>query len=327
MVVPKSEGEFIRKKLSELEMLRNDLKILAVGDILYIPVTHTEGLDLAFGTCDFEVAENPPASYHEIVDIPEELKVLLPTSYDIIGDICVIKLVDEVVPHAGSIGKAIVEAYKNIKVVLLDRGVRGELRTRNVRVIAGEDRTTTIHREYGLNIELDIAKMYFSPRLAAERKRVADMVKPGETIIDMFAGVGPFSMLIEKTSSPEIIHAIDLNDDAVEYMKRNIGRNRCSKIVPHSGDAGTVIHDLPVADRIIMNLPHSSEKFLTAALGKLKPKGTIHFYRILEHTDILFFKGELSEMATPHSIVFTGEREVHTYSPTQSLIAFDFFKE
>ena len=259
--------------------------------------------------------------------LPEELKVLLPTSFDIIGDICVIKLDDELLPYANAIGKAIIEAYKNIETVLLDRGVHGELRTRDVENIAGEDRTVTTHKEYGLNIELDISKMYFSPRLAAERKRIADMVQPGEIIIDMFAGVGPFSMMIEKLAEPSEVFAIDLNPDAIEYLNKNIEKNKMAKIKPFCNDASISIRDLPEADRIIMNLPHSAEKFLGDALGSLKPGGTIHFYTIMEPVDILFFKGDLSELAAPHSIVFTGEREVHTYSPTQSLIVFDFFKE
>ena len=60
-----------------------------------------------------------------------------------------------------------------------------------------------------------LKETYFSPRLANERKRITSLVKPGETVVDMFAGVAPFSIMIAKYANPKIIYAIDKNKDAI----------------------------------------------------------------------------------------------------------------
>ncbi len=323
VVVPKSEGEFNRKKLSELGILRTDLKIHGQDDILFIPVIEEPDFDIVMGDAEFEEVELFPG-YKELADVPKELKPLLPTSFDVVGDICVLKLADELLPHAAKVGEAIVKANSNIKTVVLDVGVTGELRTRNVEVIAGENRTTTTHTEYGLRFELDIASVYFSPRLAHERKRIADQVGDREIVIDMFAGVGPFSIMIARHSKADKICAIDLNPAAVEFLKQNIEKNRAENVEPYLGDADQLLSELPKASRIIMNLPHTALEFLDKALTKVMLGGTIHLYAIAETSEV--DKIEKKIMDSGFGILISQIREVHTYSPTQSLFVFDIVK-
>jgi len=186
------------------------------------------------------------------------------------------------------IGDALLSTNKNAKVVCLVEPVKGELRTRDLEIIAGEKRTKTVHKEYGLNFEVDIKKTYFSPRLASERKRIANLVKPDEVVVDMFTGVAPFSIMIAKYSNPKIVYAFDKNPFAIKFAEINIKKNKVlDKIHLIKSDAKysyKIIKEK--ADRIIMNLPFSSYKFFNSALNICKNKCIIHYYDILKDNEI-----------------------------------------
>ncbi len=328
VVVPRSKGETIRKKLSDEDLLRKDLRIMSSNTDIFIPISVEPGKELELcypiSEMDFEELEQAKG-YRELADIPSQLKDLLPSSFDIIGDICIIKLADALLHYSKAIGEAILKANNNLKVVTLDGGVKGEFRTRDISIIAGDDRTKTIHKEFGLRLEMDIASVYFSPRLAGERKRIAEIVRYGDNILDMFAGVGPFSIMIAKHANPREIHAIDINPDAIVYLEKNIMLNKVENISHYQGDARSVICGLPNSDRIIMNLPHSSMDFLGAALDVLEPGGSIYLYAIVENEDVPKLSGEIEEkaMGYGHPVTVDGARIVHTYSPTSSLYVFD----
>ena len=238
------EAEEIRNYLYKNRLLREDYKIKAEERYVYLPVKNLTKKELSSYKIikkEFEKKKITPRSYKEILTIPASLKNILPTSYDIIGDIILIKLSEELLEYQKDIGNALLKAHKNVNTVCLSQPVRGELRTRNIKIIAGKKRTQTIHREYGLQFFVDISKTYFSPRLANERKRVANLVKPGETVVDMFAGVAPFSIMIAKYASPKIVYAIDKNKDAVTYAKQNIKYNKVvDKVEVYNADAKNI---------------------------------------------------------------------------------------
>ena len=171
---------------------------------------------------------------------------------------------------------------------------------------------------------MDIAKVYFSPRLATERYRVCQAVCEGEVVLDMFAGIGPFSILIAKHSLPSRIYAIDMNQTAIEYLRRNTERNKISIITPILGDAALEAPKLD-ANRIIMNLPHSSFVFLEQALGAAKRLATLHYYEILERKELEPRIEQLVSKARSiqKKIKIMATREVHTYSPSQNMYAID----
>jgi tRNA (guanine37-N1)-methyltransferase len=322
-IVPREEGEKVRKKLSEAGLLRLDARITSDGQHVYIPITGGDGHHPVKEMDMEEVVL--PKSYQDILDLPSGLMELLPTSFDIVGDIFVLKLIDEIIPYARDIASALLETNRNAKVVVLDRGVKGEFRTRDLELLAGENRTTTVQKEYGLRFEMDLAKVYFSPRLATERKRIADLVTPGERILDMFCGVGPFSLMMANTKKPGSIYAIDKNPEAIKYMVENIKINKIKGISPMLGDARDIALKLPRPDRIIMNLPHTSIDFLDVALGIINKRGTIHLYVILEQESQELIRKSIAHLAVSlgRGISFKKIHEVHTYSPTQSLFCFD----
>ena len=89
------------------------------------------------------------------------------------------------------------QTHKRIKTVLRQASpVSGDFRLRKLEWIAGERKTETVHKEYGCILKVDLGKCYFSPRLSYERNRIAHQVQPGEVMVNMFAGVGSYSIVI-----------------------------------------------------------------------------------------------------------------------------------
>ena len=213
---------------------------------------------------------------------PEELTYIY-NSYDIIGDVAIIRVTEMTRKHSRIVAKTIMEVHKNVKTVLAQTSpVGGDFRLRKLESVAGEDRTTTMHKEFGCLFCVDVEKCYFSPRLLYERMRIAKQVGNREVVVNMFAGVGSFSMIMARHSEVEKIYSIDVNPVAFHFMQKNVRLNRVfGKVVPIQGDAREVIEKkLPhVADRVLMPLPEKAFEYLPYALLALKKAGGwIHYY-------------------------------------------------
>ena len=327
--VPKALAEETRKRLISEGLLNTAVKIRTDEESILIPI-----LSDAFGNydvidADLEPAHREETDYRNVADVPEGLKELLPNSYDVIGDIAVVKFPDELIPYASSIGNALLRTQPSLRAVMMDAGVKGELRVRDIRMIAGSGISETKHKEFGVTMIADPKKAYFNPRLSTERMRIASLVKDNEIIIDMFAGVAPFPLVIAKHSRPQIIYSIDMNADAVGLAERNIKLNKMKNIVAICGDSSAVIRTLPSADRIIMNLPHNADDFLSAALSNLKKGGTVHMHKIMERASaggtISGLVGDMKDKG--HTIRVDRTAELKTYSPTMSVYVIDIVKE
>ncbi len=131
----------------------------------------------------------------------KELK-LVPSSFDAVGDILIFsEFPKELAKKEKLIGQAILENYHHIKTVLKKtKKYSGRFRTPKLKVIAGEKRKEAIHKENNALIKLDVEKVYFSPRLANDRLRIARQVVPGERILVLFAGCGPYTFTLSKNS-------------------------------------------------------------------------------------------------------------------------------
>jgi len=327
--VPKERGEEVRNRLISLDILNRDAKIRVECNDILIPILSDsfEGYDILDE--DLEPTERKETDYRNIADVPEELKELLPNSYDIIGDIAIVKFPDELVEYASAVGNALLNVSSSLRAVMIDLGVKGEMRVRDIRMIAGSGTSDTVHKEFGVTMVIDPSKVYFNPRLSTERMRIASMVKDDEIIIDMFAGAAPFPLVISKHARPAVVYAIDINQDAVEYAKMNVALNKMYNIVPICGDAKDVIKGLPSADRIIMNLPQIADSFLPNALSNLKKGGMVHMHKIMEREFSDNIITELIEKMKVHGHHVRVERkaELKTYSPTMSVYVLDIVKE
>ena len=207
---------------------------------------------------------------------------------DIVGDIAIIELQGLSKKEELIIGNAVMEAHKQIKVVCKKAGFHeGEYRTRKLEVIAGENRKETTYLENGVRIKLNAETCYFSPRLSNERIRIARLIKPKETVLVMFSGVGPYSLVISKNSKAKEIYAIEINPEAHKYALENTEKNKLKNIHSYQGDVNKVLPTLKKRfDRIIMPLPKDAIDFLTLALKYCKKNGSIHLYDFEKEDDI-----------------------------------------
>lgn len=325
LVVPKKKAEPVRRRLMERGILRKDLQIRSDARNVYLPVNQRIDLGYPIESSEFKEAEELVSDYRMLVDVPDELRPFLPSSFDTLGSVAVVKMADEIIPYAKDIGRAILATHKSIRTVCMDSGVVDEFRTRNIKVVAGEKTTETTHKEYGMVFKMDLGRVFFSPRLATERDNVSKQVQPGEVVMDMFAGIGPFSIMIARSRSPKVVYAIDMNPAAIEFMRENITLNRVRGVEPILGDARDEVKKLEKADRIIMNLPHDASNYVSDALGALRPGGVIHYYEIMEDSDVKERLDGIADLARKEGRVMKelARRKVKSYSPTMTFYGFD----
>ena len=325
--VPKAEGNTVRMSLKAEGLLDLDHRIASDEDSLLIPILCASYGDYPTEDCDLEEIEHQETDYRMF--LPEDIRDILPNSFDCIGDLIIVKIEDELLQYKHQIGEALLKVNRNVRLVLMDGGVKGELRIRELEPIAGSGSTETRHKESGVTMITDPAKVYFNPRLATERMHVASRVKDGETIIDMFAGVAPFGLVICKHAHPKVVYSIDLNHDAYLFMKRNIELNRAKAIVPMEGDASAAVKDLPLADRIVMNLPQIAYRFLDVALSKTKKGGIVHMHRIMERDESDPLTEQLLDDMRSKGLDchLAEKRELKTYSPSASVYVFDVIRD
>ncbi len=303
--VPKNLGEQAIRLVGELNLFNRELKVQQVEDYLCIPLTN-EPLPVVLKKFESKLPEFE-ISIHNFVErqkrhftpldfladkLPSNLLASIPRAIDFVGDIAIIEIPPELVDQKKAIGEAILKAHKQTNTVLAKSGaVEGVYRLRDFEFIAGVEKTVTIYREYGCVYHVDVARAYFSPRLSGEHNRVASQVKEGETVVDLFAGVGPFAVPIAKKHENVRVYAVDVNPDAVSLLKRNVAVNRAEKqVVPILGDARQVVREqlLGKADRVIMNLPETALEFVDVACEALKPEGgIIHYYCFAKVSDPL----------------------------------------
>jgi len=210
----------------------------------------------------------------------EEIE-LLPSSYQKIGDILILNLKPELSGYDWVIGNVVLKEIPNTRTVCSRTGfITGRFRQPQLKVIAGENNTETTHKEYGILYKLDVAKLMFAKGNLNERKRISKLVKPNEVVVDMFAGIGYFSLPIAKLSHVERVYSIEINPDSFHYLLENIKLNNVQgKIVPIKGDCEKeVLKFGKIADRVIMGLLPSPKKYLSAAMQVVKPGGTIHYH-------------------------------------------------
>ena len=208
---------------------------------------------------------------------------LIYNSFDVIGNIAVIKLPKSNIVNAEKIASQIMAVHRNVKTVFAQNSpFLGDFRVRELRLLAGEHKTSTKCKESGCVFAVDVEKCYFSPRLSHERLRIASLVKTGETIVNMFSGVGCFSIIIAKTTSKTKVFTIDVNPTAVQYMKNNVRVNRVyGKVIPLLGDSKDIINAQlqGQVDRVLMPLPEKALEYLPCAVSALKKQGGwIHYY-------------------------------------------------
>jgi tRNA (guanine37-N1)-methyltransferase len=314
--VERKQGEEARRELAESDLIVDEVEIVVEDGWLYIPVTDPDAVPSKFEVVSHDLPTR--TTQHMPADI-----LGFEPSYERLGKIV---LIDEEDPErANEIADAVVSSALPVETVLNRASkVKGETRVRDWDVLAG-DGTETVHREYGCEFLLDVARVYFSPRLATERHRVAEQVEPDEHAFDMFAGVGPFVVPFAKRGATVV--GADVNDVAIDYLSENVRRNGVEdRVTAICGDVRETATEYENwANRLVMNLPHSANEFLDTAVRLAGEDCVIHYYDI-QHEDDPFGPGEEAIRAATepeYDVSVETRQSVRSYAPHELNVCLD----
>ncbi|PSQ36792.1 class I SAM-dependent methyltransferase family protein [Halobacteriales archaeon SW_10_66_29] len=214
-----------------------------------------------------------------------------PGSWAVIGSVVLVKVGDA--PRPEEVGEALLAMHGEADTVLAREGIDGEHREPSVTVLAGEGDTETVHREHGTTYALDLAAVMFSPGNKAERARMGEVVTADERVLDMFAGIGYFTLPMARAGAR--VTAVERNPASFEYLVENVVRNGVQETVETyradcrdviaggieavEGDGGDRDGDgTPFAfDRIVMGY-YDAHEYLDSALSALAPGGVVHMH-------------------------------------------------
>jgi len=207
----------------------------------------------------------------------------LSSSFDIIGTIAIIKIPESLTSKRKLIADALIEEIKPVKSVFCQvSAIEGDYRLRKLELISGENSPITVYKEHGCTFKVDVINTYFSPRLSTERLRIAQLTEPNEVVVNMFGGVGTFSIIISRYNKSAKVYSIDSNPIAIDICKQNIEINKLrGNVFPVLGDAEQEIHKglKGIATRVLMPLPEKARDFVDAAVSSLENgSGMIHYF-------------------------------------------------
>lgn len=290
--VLKKEGELARKELIKKNLLLTDYYLAKDDQYLYFPVKKD---DIAEFNSNWEFISRNFVEKEKIIHVqdklkemlPEDLHSFLPSSFDMLGKAILIKLPEELFGYTSKIGEIILKHFKLQSVFNKIGDVSTIYRTSRYECIAGEDEPIITIKLNNLRFILNINKVYFNLRLGIEYKRMIEHIRDGDIIIDMFSGIGPFSILCAATNQVTT-YSCDVNPHAIKYLFENLELNKNvikGKLNVYQGDISEKINMFPKADVIFMNLPESAIDFLEIALLHLKEKGIIFLHQFIRFVD------------------------------------------
>ena len=287
-------------------------------------------IELVDNDSEFDSIKIYPRSMTDLLKdkLSEDEIADLNSAYDVIGDVVIVEIPEELQIHKKEIGEALLAFTKRRTIYMKKSKVKGVTRVRDLELLAGEDNPITIHKEHGTRLKLDVKNVYFSPRLATERKRVREATNDGEEILDMFAGIGPFPIVIAKEKSVNIT-AVDINEYAIKYLKENIKLNKLADnahITPICGDTNEVaLNELKGKkfDRLIMNLPGLAPEFLDLAVSLCKDGGVIHYYEFSDGFSQGIERAQIACDKQNKDVEILNTRKVKSSSPGMWHVAID----
>ncbi|MEE1128614.1 MAG: class I SAM-dependent methyltransferase family protein [Methanobrevibacter sp.] len=323
--VPLRQLNDTRIKLMEKGIMSMEYRIKACDDYGYIPITE-DIEDYEIDDIELEPMKKVPHNFSELLEDElnsEEIENLR-TSFDTIGDVVILEIPEDLQDKKQLIGDAALKFTKRKSIYMKKSAIKGTTRVRDLEFLAGTDNSITIHKEHGARLKLDVKEVYFSPRLATERKRVMESVKDGEKILDMFCGIGPFPIVIARNKNVDIT-AVDINEEAIKYLDENIKLNKLKgNINTYCGDVREVSKSFNLKfDRIIMNLPGLAYTFLDVAFNLIEDGGIINYYEFSDSYDqgINRLKNTCEKLGKDIEIINT--RKVKSTSPGEWHVAID----
>ena len=280
VIADKENADATLKRVVSLGVLDNSRKVIKRQSHVEIPVIRP------VSGCELVIQEDPafykkkPDLFHVLQGkIPEECIHLIPRGWFLLGEVIVVKIHPALMAYEQHIGQALLDFYPRCCTVLADEGIFGPFREPARRIIAGQ-KTQTVHKENKVIFNLDARLVMFSPGNLMERIRMSRFGK-GEYVVDMFAGIGYFTLPMAVHSRPRKIVAIEINPNAYHYLCQNIRQNHVEEIVePVLGDCAKVTAE-GVADRVVMGMVQVTDQYLQKGISALRPGGILHYHQTI----------------------------------------------
>jgi len=278
--VPLKDAEKLKKELISHDLLDKDYAVKKDKDFIYFPVkkkfkTHYEFKRRLLEKKD--VQTNLKSSL--TAKLKENDLKFLRKSMDTVGNIAILEIPDELVKKEKLIAQEVLNINKHIKTVLKKGKHEGVYRIQKLEHLAGKKTKETIYKENNVLLKLDVEKVYFSPRLSSERKRIMEMIKKPEDVLVMFSGCAPYVCVIAKNTTAKSVYGVEINPVGHDYAIQNILLNKLTNAFAFVGDVKMVVPNLNMKfDRIIMPLPKSADNYLEVAFSVSKKGAIIHFY-------------------------------------------------
>jgi len=321
--IPLSQAEDVKKKLIAQDQLDTRFLPTKKDDFIYFPVQDYAGETITYDLAKREEKQGA-TSFKEALErilTPEEMQEVK-TAHDIMGSVAIIEVPDSLAAKEQLIANTLLDANHLIKTVLKKgSGHEGIYRTQHMVYLAGVETKEATYKENNCTFIVDVQDVYFSSRLATERKRIAKQVKKDEEILVMFSGAAPYPCVLAKNTPAQHIVGVEINPKGHEYGLANIARNKVTNVTLHCGDVRTVVPTLhQTFDRIIMPLPRTAEEFLDVALLVAKKHAMIHLYGFYHVDEFDKAKQEIKTYCerahrtyTIKDIVKSGQQSPRTY--------------
>lgn len=290
LVVERTRAEAAMRALHKAGLLDASRKIRPGAEVL-IPVRPDPSLPEWAARLEARLAEDERPTPREGRRTPHEQAVdrlratlpdptladLAPPKWEKHGDVLVLRLPDALLPHAAEVARAYADALDARTVIHDATGVSGELREMSGTLLLGDD-PVAVHVENGVKYRFDASRIMFSSGNVAERARIAQAPAHGETVIDMFAGIGYFTLPLALHAGPQRVVAIEKNPLSHRFLVENVALNGVGHVVePWLGDNRDHPHER-LAHRVLMGYFPHTQRFLPHALRLLRPEGGILHY-------------------------------------------------
>jgi tRNA wybutosine-synthesizing protein 2 len=281
VIVPVSDAEAVRNGLLVKGMLDHERKIRTISSngnmFLEIPVTgNVNGMDT--------IEQSSPEYYRKHQSLMERLEdiiperdlQLLPSGWHVVGRTIIVSIDKRIEEHKHLIALRLLEIYPHCHTVVRDLGIEGQFRQPKREILAGIS-TKTVHKENSCLFSLDVTKVMFSKGNLYEKKLMSK-VGSGEVIVDMFAGIGYFSIPIAVHAKPAKIYAIEINPESFEYLQENIRLNKVEHIMEALNGDCAMITPMGVADRVLMGYVGTTHEYLEQGIKAIKSTGGMLHY-------------------------------------------------